>query len=535
MTTKPRLFIGSSSEGLPVAEALQRNLWRVAEATLWSQGVFAPSRGGLESILNQLDNQDFGLFVFSPDDVVHIRETANSAVRDNVLFELGIFIGRLGRERCYFLVPDGFGDELRIPTDLAGITPLAYEHQRTDRNLVAATGAACAEVKAQISLLGARIRAPSDTTGSAPTATITADSESSESRTEAAATQGAEAPRASNREADSFDRKWKWFDAYRDRDFKGAAELLERRIAEETDIEEKKDLIAWQARAIYRFEPARGERLLNEAIEASPDHLSAYTHLAYAYLLQDLRPEAAMAVVDRWLQRAGTTEPGPLLIKADALKAIQGVPAAISFLNSQILEDSPEDLYLKIAALCEEVADHDGARRALDLGTRRLPTSRKLLQQFADLLEGHFDKKLALIPRNALVALDPKDATMITLRANVYLMLDLHDTAMREYERANDLANAKEGWILGNIGNLFNFKGLFTAGIQFLNQGLALEPTSEYMHERLARALKSRSEEDSKLAELDKEARLGLTTLRANDLALKEAAPIVKNVDSTPA
>src|SRR6185436_7768050 len=137
--SKPRLFIGSSSEGLPIAEAVQGNLWRDVEVTLWSQGVFEPSRGSLESILGKLDDQDFGLFVFSADDVTLMRGEANATIRDNVLFELGIFIGRLGRERCYFLVPDGLNEKLHLPTDLAGISPLLYEHRRSDGNLLAAT------------------------------------------------------------------------------------------------------------------------------------------------------------------------------------------------------------------------------------------------------------------------------------------------------------------------------------------------------------------------------------------------------------
>jgi predicted nucleotide-binding protein len=50
----------------------------------------------LEALLTQLEEADMGLFVFSPDDTVKIRNAEQGAVRDNVIFELGLYVGRLG-------------------------------------------------------------------------------------------------------------------------------------------------------------------------------------------------------------------------------------------------------------------------------------------------------------------------------------------------------------------------------------------------------------------------------------------------------
>ena len=44
---KPRVFIGSSSEGLKVAEYIQLGLDYVAECTVWTQGVFGSRRATL--------------------------------------------------------------------------------------------------------------------------------------------------------------------------------------------------------------------------------------------------------------------------------------------------------------------------------------------------------------------------------------------------------------------------------------------------------------------------------------------------------
>ena len=47
-----------------------------------------------------------------------------STVRDNVILELGLFIGQIGLERTYFLIPEK--EKLHIASDLIGLTPLTY-------------------------------------------------------------------------------------------------------------------------------------------------------------------------------------------------------------------------------------------------------------------------------------------------------------------------------------------------------------------------------------------------------------------------
>jgi len=153
---KPRLFIGSARESINIAYAAQQNLHYTAEVTVWDQGIFQLSVPALESLLEVLPTFDFGLFVFSPDDIVTIRGEKNSAVRDNVIFELGLFVGALGRTRCFILIPDGTHD-LRIPTDLIGMTPATYETDRSDGSLQAATAPACHTIRTTIERTGLRL------------------------------------------------------------------------------------------------------------------------------------------------------------------------------------------------------------------------------------------------------------------------------------------------------------------------------------------------------------------------------------------
>lgn len=144
-----RLFIGSSTEGLDIAYALQENLEYDVETTVWSQGFFDPSKSFLGELIDKLDDFDLALMVFSPDDLVKLRGQEYRAARDNVVFELGLFCGRLGRERCFFVMPRDAPD-FRLPTDLLGIVPLTFMARRSDGNLVAALGSAANHVRRAI-------------------------------------------------------------------------------------------------------------------------------------------------------------------------------------------------------------------------------------------------------------------------------------------------------------------------------------------------------------------------------------------------
>lgn len=150
---KPKMFIASSTEHLDLAYAAQEGLEHDVEATVWSQGVFQPSRTTMASLVDVLDESDFGLFILAPDDITTIRANTRQTVRDNVIFELGLFIGKLGSDRCFLIVPHG-GEDLHLPTDLLGITPASFAPDRQDANLVAALGPACNRIRKAIKKLG---------------------------------------------------------------------------------------------------------------------------------------------------------------------------------------------------------------------------------------------------------------------------------------------------------------------------------------------------------------------------------------------
>lgn len=143
---KPELFIASSVEGLDVAYVIQNLLQYDAECTVWDQGVFKPSSYTVKDLLTMLSRMNYGIFVFSAADDLVIRGEKEKAVRDNVLFELGMFMGVLGQSNCFIVMPNNDGD-IHIPTDLIGINLLKYDNNRRDGNIKAALGPAVNEIK----------------------------------------------------------------------------------------------------------------------------------------------------------------------------------------------------------------------------------------------------------------------------------------------------------------------------------------------------------------------------------------------------
>lgn len=148
---KPRIFIASAVESLNVADAANLNFDQDAEVTVWRHG-FEISSDNISSLLDRARASDFAVFIFTPDDVSSIRHEEKPVVRDNVLFELGLFVGSIGKDRCFIVKPRDA--DLHIPTDLLGLTPADYEASRSDNNLAAAVNAPCTLIRKQVASLG---------------------------------------------------------------------------------------------------------------------------------------------------------------------------------------------------------------------------------------------------------------------------------------------------------------------------------------------------------------------------------------------
>lgn len=126
---KPRIFIGSSSEGMKIAEAIAEKLPETVITKLWYKEVFGPSSVTIDALLSEVEESDFAIFVFGPDDESTVRGKQHLTPRDNVVFEFGLFMGLLKRERTFMIVDKS--KEVKIPSDYNGVTYVPFTVKKT--------------------------------------------------------------------------------------------------------------------------------------------------------------------------------------------------------------------------------------------------------------------------------------------------------------------------------------------------------------------------------------------------------------------
>jgi predicted nucleotide-binding protein len=81
------------------------------------------------------------------------RDEQEAVPRDNCIFELGLFMGALGRERSLIVKPRGA--DIKMPSDLLGIMPLEYAAGTPD-TLTSRLGPVCHDIRKLVASLGTK-------------------------------------------------------------------------------------------------------------------------------------------------------------------------------------------------------------------------------------------------------------------------------------------------------------------------------------------------------------------------------------------
>lgn len=132
---KKKIFIGSSSEELDLANAAKAILEfeKEFEVTVWNEqmwdrAVFKLNNNYLNDLIRATLQFDFGILIGTKDDKVEVRGEEYLQPRDNILFELGLFIGRLGLNNCAFLIDQ----DIKVLSDIKGVSLARFERGKMD-------------------------------------------------------------------------------------------------------------------------------------------------------------------------------------------------------------------------------------------------------------------------------------------------------------------------------------------------------------------------------------------------------------------
>ncbi len=134
-----KVFIGSSTEAHN--NGLLLDIARIVEEcgltpVRWNQSpsIFKPGKFTLETLEEMVDTEgiEASIFIYTADDKVWYRGATVGAPRDNVVFEHGLFSGKLGRTNS-IIVKSG---KVELPSDLSGVTYIDFsEGKKTKAEL----------------------------------------------------------------------------------------------------------------------------------------------------------------------------------------------------------------------------------------------------------------------------------------------------------------------------------------------------------------------------------------------------------------
>ena len=149
---KIRVFIISSREAIDIVRAIENDFERDTDIDIvaWKNDVFKVANYPLEDLEAQLDLADFAVAIAHADDVVTSRKRRTGAPRDNVVFELAYFMGRLGRRRSVLIEPAL--KKVKLPSDFTGVTNISYNFDSSEP--AKSMAVACNKLRTHIRTLG---------------------------------------------------------------------------------------------------------------------------------------------------------------------------------------------------------------------------------------------------------------------------------------------------------------------------------------------------------------------------------------------
>lgn len=115
---KPNIFIGSSLAGYESAKKVKECLSIIGDCYLWKDdAAWETNVSTFDNLLKMASYFDFGVFVATADDLTLMNDNIVIEPRDNVILEMALFLGALGKDKSFLLVEKG----IKLPSDFNGI------------------------------------------------------------------------------------------------------------------------------------------------------------------------------------------------------------------------------------------------------------------------------------------------------------------------------------------------------------------------------------------------------------------------------
>ena len=145
------VFIGSSHSARRIAEEVKRHLVsKGLDVDIWDEGIFPASQVTIEALEDAPSTYDFSVLILTPHHEVTNNNKDAFLPSCNVVFELGLFMGSIGRKRTFTICDIKVLDSMFA--DLAGVTVAKFRfgHESEKKDL----DAACNTIQRAINSFG---------------------------------------------------------------------------------------------------------------------------------------------------------------------------------------------------------------------------------------------------------------------------------------------------------------------------------------------------------------------------------------------
>lgn len=130
-----KIFVGSSNEAIQYSLEVRALIEKYEMVPVSWHEIFKPGDFTLDALLHITEEVDAAILIASPDDETWYRTQKRIEPRDNILFELGLFIAELGRFRtCILRIISKDKEPATLPSDLLGVTYINYHFNQPANN-----------------------------------------------------------------------------------------------------------------------------------------------------------------------------------------------------------------------------------------------------------------------------------------------------------------------------------------------------------------------------------------------------------------